>query len=54
MREDYLKKLNALIKNLDKGYQKLFSYFKKNWEKIKFFNFSDNNDEIIKRSNNIC
>ena len=44
MREDYLKKLYNNIKNKDKGYQKLFSYFKKNLEKNKFFNFSEINN----------
>ena len=55
LRKDYINKIENHIKNLDKGYQKLISYFNKNWINSKFFNFSEiNNDDIIKRTNNIC
>ena len=55
MREDYISKVKNHIKNLDKRYSKLFSYFEKNWIHNKYFNFPEINDEeIIKRTNNIC
>ena len=55
LRKDYMQKIESYIKNFDKGYHKLLAYFNKDWVDNKFFNFSEiNNDDIIKRTNNIC
>ena len=39
LRKDYINKIENHIKNFEKEYQKLISYFKKNWIDNKFFNF---------------
>lgn len=55
LRNDYLKIIEDFIKDFDKRYKKLLSYFKRNWVNNKFFKFREiSDDEIIKRTNNIC
>lgn len=55
LRNDYLTKIKNNIKNLDKNYTKLISYFEKNWVNNKFFKFSEiSDDDIVKRTNNVC